>query len=1252
MVFWATWVASEIASYVFEKGLDYSGGGIKKLFSNENSFKQHLSNAIYRTIEKYKDECLTVSDEGNKFAFYKSEILVSEFLKFRLFGEDKYQLDPDSIQDALAKNPNIVKPSIEEIRDFFRLFDETIEEDEKLKQLEIKEFHEETLFDVYGKVEQILDLLENHLVEVVGLLEEEYKESINECLEELNDLRPYSALKRLNTLESRVDANNKHISKKLKANLFYIKGLCYETIGESEKSFETFISAYKQEPDIISYKQKACLSYYGLKDDKYKILKKEIEEQYDYNIICWSIEAINKGSIDFIKDEIPNNVIGKNYFKRLVFRHLLKSNSSINRELLIDAIRIDSISRELPNVVAYNNFHHWVFLLELAVEDCFTHTFISFFGPIEKNEYVIFFYELSKVLYNKIAGSEIEEQYSKILFYYYWLECEVNITSDLLFELEKVYKKLENPNNFDVLLFANVLQKKGKYDKALDVIKNAPDGIDEHLTNLKTCFLINSSGSGIDTAIYEYLESIVTIKDNNIESVLNYILYGFDTKILDLDRLIYWTENVMVSETFYREILAILVQSIYNTSFDCTIDIIKTLESSISKKTSLYYYLGVIYYELGFYEECVNFIGIYVNKEIESKALILYIRALYATKNSRQIELLNLLQKWRQHFSFNSYFCKIEIELRHLLKDWDRILNISELGYKKIPNDEYFFFYYIMSLAFLRKEEELKRRIPFIEEFPFHNSDNALSVADILLTRNYEKEALEIVYQKAKNKNNTKARINYFLLSTRISENLFISYDFVKLGRYVKYEINKDEKTFYLDEESLEEFSFLRESIGKRVRDSFTIQSSITSKFTFVKVLRVMNKYLSLGDEISNEGKNPFTSLPLESFEFKDLTKEGIERTFIENFGPLENEKKEHTQEKFNAYYQYEITLSELVRSNFEGSYIDAYLYLTSHESNGFCVMPIGYQRSIESFDNLNLVLDFSSGLLLFGLEDELKIKVNKKFIIPRSLISIIDLYIYQSKHQSSELRLSIQKGKLIPRHYPKDYYKNRVDFLKKIKKWFLDNSEIITPEEKLNLVRSTYEEKEVTPLLEYFLDISILSQRENYLLISDDLIFGKALNVKEKIFSTENYLITNFPDRKNKLLEFLLKKKYLGLTLDEDVLYSAYINQNLEDQNFIYFYAKRNITLGISFSKKNVIIIIKYLKLLALKSITVTYEVYKMMATDIIVMAMSNFVNESFYDLFRSTINKEFLLMGKYKNIIDLAFLDALYINNNKFKL
>ena len=148
-----TTILTKVALYVAEKvsdefiriGIDLSLHELTK-----KQFVTRLFNTINSTLIDY-DKNHMIEDKGDKYGFYKSQIIVDKLLNFSFFHE----FDTYDFYYCLNNNEKIIPPTLNEISMFLALFHEKIMKDKFLKKLEIEETYKEKIFEILQKVEEI-----------------------------------------------------------------------------------------------------------------------------------------------------------------------------------------------------------------------------------------------------------------------------------------------------------------------------------------------------------------------------------------------------------------------------------------------------------------------------------------------------------------------------------------------------------------------------------------------------------------------------------------------------------------------------------------------------------------------------------------------------------------------------------------------------------------------------------------------------------------------------------------------------------------------------------------------------------------------------------------------------------------------------------------------------------------------------------------------------------------------------------------
>lgn len=1238
-------VAQTVAAYAINKGID------KQLkIKNIEAFSQHLNTVISKSIDLFEEK-YPITEVDGKIKFYNSQILLEELLKFRLFTNKGYEITEEIIKVAFNKNPNIIKPTEKQLKSFFEIFDSFIRSDELLKHLEIEAFHKTAIFDILSKVEGIYNFLENQFIEVIGLLEEKYRSDIENCHKEILALKPATALKRLNQLEEQINLNSKHVSKKLKASLSFIKAICFEALGLSKDSLESFITAYKLNPENTDYLKKACISYYYLNDEKYKGLKKIIEEFDEYDSYCWAISVLeSKDIISFLSGSVSDNVLEKDHFKRLIFNKNLKENF-VSNDVLLKVLNASKNSPELPNSINYNNLHNYIFILNVLWGEFQKANEIPFIGSIEKNEKILFLYSLLKILAEEIENGELDESYNSIVFFYYWLETEVEFSVAALTKLKSVYKSIKKVDSFKTMLIANALQKNNNIESAVSIIEGFDGKMDNDLIALKSfCKSINNKSEENDTtdeSIKEYFENIELVNNLYIQNICDYLfLIIINGQITKVD-LVNITNNLSFSKEVYKGLISLLINTLFKDGNEISIESINNIKEGVKTEKNLFFFIAILYSENNYIKECIDFQRSYIEEDKESRDLFLYIKSINSSKTIDQLKLLQLLKDWRLNYSFNDYLLRIEIDLRQVLKDWEEIEKITAYGLSKLQNDEPLFTLHIVSLLQQNNKIGIDNLVSKINDFHFEITENAIRAAGILIHFDYHEEGLEILYQKAINKYDSIARQNYFALGVNFPQQYFLDYESVIINSFVKFEIDGHLSIEPVNNET-KSSSIISKSFGKKVGETFMLNSPLTNKIKKVTIIRVMNKYLALSLEIYSEVNSPYSNLPFESIEFESSDIKSIEKALVDNFGALESEKRINDDKNLSGFNSFEISFTELVRFNFSDSFIDGYYKLTSDHSDGFYVRPLKYSNTEADITQYTFVLDFSSFLLLFGLSKSLKITFDTKFVISKNLYPFIERLIIETESQrGSEMSISINNNKIIPHFYSEDFHDNRMNFLSEMKTWLDMNTTAIIPEEKISVIRPIHEKGKMNDVLDFLVDNVLLAQRENHILLTDDIIYGKVFGQIDSITS-EKFLFDFFLSRKNEILEYLINNRYIGISINSDVLYDSFINQNKTGLSHVYNYAVRNLSLKENFRATNISIVAEFMKKLALSPM-LTKVKYQSVCTNLLTMLVSSFPDPSINYSIKKIIEKEFKLMGNYLNITLIALTDAININNKR---
>ena len=1238
----AGFVGKNIAGYAIKRGLD-------RLLKDRQTFENRLAKVIDETIEEYDKEYNITAD--NKFPFFKSQVFIDELLTYRLFRNQGYELDFARLQEELNKNPKIIPPTNDQIDRFYCLFIAKANSDEYLTSLEMKEFYKEEIFIISAEIAKLARLLNEINEGMISLLEGEYKRELTEFLAEIESFMPNSALRKIESLEAELMKNNKFVSESLKAQFYFIKALCLAELHKSEDAHKLYIKEYKNDSINSYYRQKACYSYFILKDNTWIALCDEILKTDDYDPFAWAAKSLsNVGSemIKYIENNVPIPVRNDNLYRRLLFNYCFNYASDLIEEL-IEVFPFNETLKSFPDLINYKNLQQWILICNISNSLIFNGINIPFTGKIEQDERLSYWIALSDQILNTIKNTEVEEYYNLMVFMNMWMKSEISdkIISIELFRL--TYDSLKQKDHFRAFLYANTLQKHGFVDEALSTIISFSQVFDiNHLSLKAYCYLRKQDTDNFIKTIREYLSGLAEINDSNIYATLN-LLHLAGVLAESPNGLIELTESLQTTDKAFLKLCALLLKS-QNRSYSKELIREETdaLDKGLLADPVLAFFIAEIYFNISEYKSCADTIKSYLDESIPSRDFVLYITALDQLKTEGQLELLRVLKIWRtNNFPFDERLLRLELDLNQLINNWQEIEIIAEYGLNVQPTNEAFLTIYTVALNINKKSEKLAKIIPAIKALDFTDTNFALKVANVLLHHQYYQESLDIVYSQAKDSTNLVARLNYIHLTSQMPEGLLKDYEEVKVGMYLKYSVDGINEIIQINDKNSKESELLRAAIGRKKGETFTLFAPISRKSSTVIIIRIMDKYLSLFEEILQQASNPHSGLGLEMASFDGYSKENIEKFLIEMLGVSGEETKNIRERNFLEYASGMISFSQLARSNFDFNFIATYYYLTESQKSCYNIAPVKYYANQIDLSHGKIVIDIPTGILLFELTKHTPLTFGK-FIIPPSLISEISYQIHKAESEvNAKMSISVEATRVVPFFYSDEFHQQRIEHLNSILQWFRDNCIQEEPVEKIDLIRKLREKEQFEPSFNYIVDLLVLSRRNNYILLTDDSFFFQLIPpVSGETISSELYLTSMYPSDTDEIYSFLLKKRLKGLAINCNVLHQAYSSQSKPNTSNIWPQALDNLSLKISFKPATVVECVKFLQDLSLSSV-ITPDKYRYDAINLFTSLLVSIPNKASFYFLINQINEIFKLLPQQKQATQDALVLALKILN-----
>lgn len=168
-----------VTTYVAKRFLDQfiknqGYNRLEKCLFPEKKYVNRLKQLILQVQEEYQAKYPIPSD-SDKFPFYQSKLLYEHLNDHIVFKKQ----DLNSLMDQFEKEPNIIRPTEQQLNDYYDLFIKKVNSDNQLKKLFIEENYRTEIFNItkgIASLEEKIDSLKDDNKEVLGMVSKLFKE--------------------------------------------------------------------------------------------------------------------------------------------------------------------------------------------------------------------------------------------------------------------------------------------------------------------------------------------------------------------------------------------------------------------------------------------------------------------------------------------------------------------------------------------------------------------------------------------------------------------------------------------------------------------------------------------------------------------------------------------------------------------------------------------------------------------------------------------------------------------------------------------------------------------------------------------------------------------------------------------------------------------------------------------------------------------------------------------------------------------
>ncbi len=1130
--------------------------GFEKIVKNENDlYTQELYELIQNVIKKY-DKQFPIT-EIDRIPFYKSQTLLDEFLQFRFTK----QFNKEKVRQKLEEDKRIIPPSPNDINRFYEIFDADIKQSTNLSKLNIDINYKEEVFNISETLRSFRDeVLENmkliryeiSTTNVSSQLMEEWNKQLDEIVNDLKEFKAKTAEQRLESLEERIKNQGIDIPR-LFGRLYRLQADAHDlfySMDVKESQAKLLIKVFSLLPINLENKANAAMSYFSLNEhEKAVSLADEILAKDEYNITAWAIKCFAAGEdIVTILPTVPKTVRNKNPFKVSLYRWLLYKNMlGTIEDFELYSLTLDIDHTKIPEIT-FRNLHYQHLVAVLLLNSFFARNKMLspalYYPEAKEDKDFIYAYKILEICAEKLKATEIEQGYRYFEFQYHCCRYILFEEKKDLLEMERIFQVMEKHHmESDVFIRMmqafNTLDGKENFQKAIVVGLQGPKTELFSLMMAGTYAVLGDRDKQTEYFI-EYLRFQKLIDGNVFFNFIHFVrVNGISLNESYLDQIVAFANNTPYEYEAYRLILTTFIYLVLKrgdfTKKQITqmINQAKALVDPQDERTSFHIAIALVMTDRLI--EAKVYIEEFLDTNHFSEAYILYCKILFQIEGEK-VKLLDLLRKHREQFEIDKQLLKMEQELVQLQGNLRDAGKIAKKGADLFPDSEFFVSRLFYCLNAIVQIDEIKKYAPLAAAFHFKDEQLVISIANVFIRAELFQETLDLLYRYAIDKSNIQVRQAYLALSHHYPVDLMKQFEEVAEDTFIKYEVNREIKFLSITNVNKEKHPYSL-FLGKKSGETFSVTRSFATTIEVVKVVRIMDKYLALFEEILQDTKDPLSSMSFRSFDLKGDSIEEINASFQDVFGTEGTLEKERLQVEYEKYYKGQTCFGEIVKDVFRKNLVDAYFLLTHNNGRPFKALSPAIGPLVVP-DDVKCILDVTSLCLFHLLDKECGFIFPAVFVVSPFLRQHLVEELEQTKVSQYNMTLSVTMDSVTPHFYDDQFKNRRLETFQGLISWLESHCEVVDIPERLNFITEVKGELQRDTYFNLYLDNRLLIDRGAHIILTDDIMYLKHFGVtRETAISPICFLRKLYLDRQKDYTDFLLSKNYVGIYITSAVL-------------------------------------------------------------------------------------------------------------------
>ncbi|KYG77224.1 MULTISPECIES: PIN domain-containing protein [Roseivirga] len=996
----------------------------------------------------------------------------------------------------------------------------------------------------------------------------------------------------------------------LLAEAHYLLARFHSATGsiEAEKVYENFVLAYEYQPNRIKYQERACTSLMALKKkEKALDLSVKVLRSKRHSARAWFVKASIQFNNDFTHSEIPRSLLKNKVYLYLVYNHLYQSHQLYNDEYK-NLGQFDLV--ELPEEIDIDNIHYWIFKLAIVfnaqMQDLPRVSTYERDLAFATSPEIKWCHETALRIRNVLDDKDVLKAtfFNQVYYFYHHSAYLLNGDTSDVFALVSCCRNFWKNEGLKAFVEATLvcLSQIEEYNEII--------ALSEDLASAKydLDFLVGFAYSNLEQngkALVHLKRHFENVPDVIAEESSNFIAFFHLLHQCDESPRKYYLDHI-VNKQFDSSLTQLILelnslQFVTQEVDEQQVTDIKNQILNEKEKLLRSQLISVAQVLLAFERgvEALEILDGIPRLEKEPMGLHLLIECLNSLKTDHD-RLLESLETWRISFPARFRFLIMELEICERLKWYDRIEYIAEFGLKSFENDPGLLTYLILALSCQEgKEEKLDLLLDqALLQIDFKNKQLEL-ITKILFRAKKFNLGLDLIYNRASVEiNNFSLRNTYFALLSFYDKDIdFKEKISVEKDCTVKLTGNNGRSHLvHLSKEALINNHGFRKLLGHKKGENVTIESKYNDYNDLFKIDGIFNKYHGLLLQIIEEAtqKKSLSGYDMVSVDWKGKDFEDMERAFVEQFGLSGDQYKEAIKDSFKKYEKRQIGFTFLAAAFARDKLYELFSDLTHDNSSGYWSLPNSIFKS-KSLDQIEeFVPDFAS-ICTFSLLDDLIDFSKITFVVPQSLIDLLQERVHSLEHMPSEftsLDISVTGG-VKPIFHTDKHKETLLNGYNQILNWIKRYCKVAYPTNKLDIISIKLEEFQESSLFsEYLIDTLMLANPVHRGFISDDLQYFQSFSHALCLSSPEYFIKYYFKEEYVSCQLELLRNNFIGITPTAELLQTAFEdNPILEAPNNVFRKALRSLPYNAHQDERTLFEVIDFLKFLFEQTLSKSFK-------------------------------------------------------------